>query len=466
MNKEIAIRKIIYHEIDKSTVTKNQIRMWALAGAGIGLNGYDLFIMSAALPLIQTYFSTYSPIMMGLLVGAAVFGAIPGAMIAGLLSDRFGRRPILLVDITLLTITSILCSLAWSPLILIFCRFLQGIAIGAEYPISASIVAEVMPQHSRGKWVTGAFSFQAVGMVSAAIVSTLILYFIKEDNAWRWMLLSCAAPSFTLAVLRQNIHESPRWLARRGKTEQAKTSLGWLLGPQAVQSVLNQVAAAENIDLREPPKGCLSDLFRPGFRVRTLLTAFPWFLMDISLYGIGLFTPAILVNIFHGPSSKPNGFLAADFTADAGAAFADLFLIVGFTLNILTVERLGRIKLQILGFVGMTVGTAIISLFGIGGSHLGLIIGFSIFNLMVNFGPNATTYLLPVELFPTELRSTGHGFAAACGKAGATAGAFLLPIAIHIFGLSQTMSVIGILSMTGAVITLLCRVETKGMALE
>lgn len=466
MTKEIAIRKLIYHEIDQSTVTKNQFRIWLLAGSGIGLNGYDLFIISVALPLIQSYFQIYSPIMTGLFAAAAVFGAIPGALLSGLLSDRWGRRPIMLADTSLLTIFSILCSLAWSPFALIAFRFLQGFAMGAEYPISASIIAEIMPQRNRGKWVTGAFSFQALGMVSAAVVATLILYFVKEDFAWRWILLSCAFPSFTLALLRLKLRESPRWLSRRGYIDQAQASLKWLLGPQAVESVLTQIAHATTIDVREPSKGRFSDLFRSRLRVRTLLTALPWFLMDTSLYGIGLFTPTILTHILHGSTHGLSGFLAADLRADASASIADLFLIVGFILNILTVERLGRIKLQIVGFVGMAAGNAIMGLFGLGGSHLGLIIGFSLFNLMVNFGPNATTYLLPVEVFPTELRSTGHGFAAACGKIGAALGAMLLPMAVHTFGLTQTVTVIGILSMVGAVITLLCRVETKGMALE
>lgn len=466
MNKAIAIREIINHEIDESNLSRNQLRMWALSASGIGLSGYDLFIMSVALPLVQTYFDTFSPIMAGLFAGAGVFGAIPGALVSGILSDRFGRRAILLINIAMLAVTSILCAIAWSPFALLFFRFLQGIAIGAEYPISSALVAEVMPRRNRGKWVTGAFSFQAIGMALAASVSTLILLFLPSVNAWRWMMFSCTIPSLIVAIMRRNLKESPRWLARKGRMKKAEVSLEWLLGPEAIESVRAQVSAAQNIDETEPTKGRLSDLFNSKFRIRTLLTAVPWFLMDTGLYGIGLFTPTILTYLIQGTSSPAGGFIASDFKADSSAAIADLFLVIGFALNIFSVERLGRIKLQIIGFTGMAIGTAIIGLFGMYNNTFGMIMGFVIFNFMVNFGPNATTFLLPVEVFPTQLRSTGHGFAAACGKIGATAGVFLLPMATHAFGITQTMTVIGILSLIGAVVTLLCRIETQGLALE
>lgn len=454
----MSVRESINLALDDSAVTPNRRRMWALASAGIGLSGYDFFIMSAALPLIQAYFGTFSPTVAGLFAAAAFFGAVPGAIISGVLSDRFGRRIILLIDVALLTITSVLCAVAWSPLILIFFRFLQGISVGAEYPISASLVGEIMPRKGRGKWMTGAFSFQAIGMTLAAIVCSLILLASPSEQAWRWMLLSCAAPALILAILRTSIHESPRWLARRGRLKEAKASLAWLLGTKELPPSSKKEEG--------PQKSNFLELFKPEFRMRTLLAAVPWFLMDTALYGIGLFTPMILVRILFPAVTHSGGFIAANFRSDMMTAIADIFLIIGFVLNILLVDRRGRIQLQILGFIGMAIGTGMIAIFGMNTGDIGLIIGFSMFNLMVNFGPNATTFLLPVEVFPTRLRATGHGFAAACGKTGATFGVFFLPMAFHAFGLRATMVMIGIFCLIGAMITVIARVETKGLALE
>ena len=109
-------RRFINHALDESVATRRQKRVWALAAGGIGLDGYDLFIMSAAYPLVQTYFGNDSSLMAGWLAGAAVLGAVPGALISGVLADRFGRRTILQLDVVLFVLTSLLCAIAWSPL--------------------------------------------------------------------------------------------------------------------------------------------------------------------------------------------------------------------------------------------------------------------------------------------------------------------------------------------------------------
>ncbi len=102
-------------------------------------------------------------------------------------------------------------------------------------------------------------------------------------------------------------------------------------------------------------------------------------------------------------------------------------------MNFYLIEKLGRIKLQTTGFLGMTVGLFLLGLAdllsGGAGAHLVLVFsGFIVFNILMNAGPNSTTFMLPVELYPTKIRATGHGFAAATGKLGAVVGVFFLPI--------------------------------------
>lgn len=465
VTKEVAFRKLVNSALDESTNTRRQKRMWSLAACGIGLDGYDLFIISAALPLIKVYFDIDSPMTIGLLAAAAVLGAVPGAVISGMLSDRFGRRRLLQIDVYLFALSAVLCAIAWNPLSLIMFRFVQGFAVGAEYPISAAVVGETMPRRSRGKWMTGAFAFQAVGMVLAAAVSASILLAAESEGAWRWMLLSAAVPAFVLGIMRRSIPDSPRWLARQGRNREALRSVEWLLGPTVVAGIEHQLARAESVDESEPRVGKFSELLAPKMRRRTVLTAIPWFLMDIGLYGIGLFTPILLAGILVSGASG-GSFLKSDFEATASSAFTDLFLVVGFVINILLVERVGRIRLQVAGFVGMTIGLLVVALSSDGSVVPLVLVGFVLFNIFVNAGPNATTYLLPAEVYPTRLRGTGHGFAAACGKFGAAVGTLLLPVVVATVGLDSTMLGIGLLCGVGAVVTAIFRVETKGLALE
>ena len=209
-------------------------------------------------------------------------------------------------------------------------------------------------------------------------------------------------------------------------------------------------------------------LFSREYIRRTILATVPWFLMDIGLYGIGVFTPTILaVMAFTGHGS----FIHKDILSTQGAVFLDIFLVVGFALSILLIERWGRIRLQWLGFLGMTVAMVLLALVGVPkGASEGTValvfIGFALFNLMVNMGPNATTWILPTEVFPTSLRASGHGLAAASGKFGAAIGIFLLPVIEKNLGIGWTLAMVAIASFLGLLITWFFGVETRGQSLE
>jgi putative MFS transporter len=208
-------------------------------------------------------------------------------------------------------------------------------------------------------------------------------------------------------------------------------------------------------------------LFSGPLLRRTLLATVPWSLMDVTLYGVGMFTPTILAALSlvgHGT------FRSMDIASSEGTALLDIFLLVGFALNIWLVERWGRIRLQVLGFMGMAIGLALLSLSATQPSEARrfalVLAGFAIFNLTVNAGPNATTYLLPAELFPTELRASGHGLAAASGKLGAMVGIFFLPVLKARLGIAVTVAIAAGVSLLGLAVTWTLGVETAGQSLE
>ncbi|MDA2989664.1 MAG: MFS transporter [Actinomycetota bacterium] len=462
-----ARRHAIARVLDNAPVRRRRLIVWALAASGIGLDGYDLFIMSVAGPLIVADLGL-SDWQDSVAVGAAVLGAVPGALLSGRIADRIGRRAMLKIDLILFIATAIASAFAWDVWSLAIFRFLQGAAVGAEYPLSASMVSEVMPAKKRGVWMTGAFSFQAVGMVLGAGVGFLLLTWMPYETTWRLMLLSGVVPAVIVAVLRLRIPESPRWEAERGNLDQAEQDTEWLTGERPVVTDEDR-ALAEVFESGPQPRMTYKDLWAPIRRRALILTTVPWFLMDIALYGIGLFTPTILAGLSGADSNThmaKDDFIAADITATAQAAFTDLFLIVGFVLNMLLVERAGRIRLQIVGFIGMAFGLGTLAVIGTSGPMWVMLGGFIMFNTMVNLGPNATTYLLPAEVFPTRLRATGHGVAAAAGKVGAVVGTFFLPLATSAFGLSPTVGVIAIAAALGAIVTYRARIETRGKELR
>lgn len=247
------------------------------------------------------------------------------------------------------------------------------------------------------------------------------------------MIGAIGAAAFVFLLLRLWLPESPRWLSQH---EHGKAHEGG--------------AAAATPGLR------FALLFSPPYRTRTMLVSLPWFLMDIATYGVGLFTPVILGAV--RLSSTTTGPLAAEFSDAQGSAMIDLFLLVGFILGLWAVPRFGRIHMQIAGFIGMTIGMLILLLpeLTAGGAvaHVPLVFaGFILFNLAMNAGPNATTFALAPELFPTGIRASAGGFAAAAAKVGATLGIFALPQVKAHGGVAAVLVMMAVVSALGAAVT-------------
>jgi MFS transporter, putative metabolite transport protein len=213
-------------------------------------------------------------------------------------------------------------------------------------------------------------------------------------------------------------------------------------------------------------------LFGPRYSRATILASVPWFLQDLSTYGIGIFTPTILAAAIGKEADHVRSLsdlIANDILAARGAAMITLLLIVGIAFAVVLADKLGRIRLQIVGFIGCAVGLLLASLSVdiSGGLKVPLIFtGFMLFNFMTNLGPNAQTYLLAGEVFPTAIRGKGAGFAAAFAKIGAVATAFLFPILLVTIGTRWLLYGLIIASLLGAVVTWLFRIETTGVNLD
>ena len=211
---------------------------------------------------------------------------------------------------------------------------------------------------------------------------------------------------------------------------------------------------------------------RRSNRRALILASVPWFLQDLGTYGIGIFTPTILASaVGH---SRPHAqsvsdIVANEITAAKGAAFLDILLIVGILAAVVLADRVGRIRLQVLGFIGCAVGLFVAALSGQveGATKTALIFaGFMLFNFSTNIGPNAQTYLLAGEVFATSVRGKGAGLAASIGKVGAVITAFLFPVLLADIGSTPLLFILVGTSLLGALVTWAYRIETAGVSLE
>ena len=458
--------------MDDAPFTLKHAHIWFLSAMGIFLDGFDLFVMSIALPLIIVQFSA-TPLEQGIVGAAAVIGAIFGALIGGRLCDRFGRKKIFLLDLLIFIIFAVLSSFAWSIESLIIFRFLLGVGIGADYPVCASYVSEFMPKRIRGRMLIAAFSFQAVGIFAAAAVGLFILAMHPSESAWRWMLVAGTVPALIILVLRRALPESARWHIQRKEWKLATGVVRYLIPDFSMKDQIKPPVAdpvkpkPEKSPTWHSHLSSYAELFSKKNLKKTILITVPWFFMDFAFYGVGIFTP-ILIAAMIGTHGAGLNFIAQDFYSTEYTVLLDVFLVIGFVLNILFIERIGRIRLQLTGFIGMAAGMFILAASQSGSQTIIALafVGFGLFNLLQNLGPNATTFLLPAELFSTRLRATAHGFAAGLAKFGAACGIIFVPLMTASYGIRYTVIFMGVICIFAFVVTWLTRIDMTGRSLE
>jgi MFS transporter, putative metabolite transport protein len=264
-----------------------------------------------------------------------------------------------------------------------------------------------------------------------------------------------------VTIGRFYITESANWLHARGAIEQARRAARRLLvrKPQYPSNIELAQLALPGAEGKHQNHG-FAVLFTPQNRRATIFASVPWFLQDLGTYGIGIFTPTILAATIGGPVEhvrSVSDLISDGIVAAKGSALITMLLIVGIIFAVLLADRVGRISLQVLGFCGCAAGLllASFSFYTTGGTKTMLIFaGFMLFNFMTNLGPNAQTYLLAGEVFPTAIRGKGAGFAAAVGKVGAVMTAFLFPILLASIGTTALLYVLVVTSILGALITL------------
>jgi putative MFS transporter len=449
-------------------MTGMQWRIWGLAIAGKFFEGLVVFMTGVALPLIKVTFGLHAT-QLSFVTAASLFGILIGATVLGRMADVFGRKTMFIAEMVLFTIFLIALTLAQSFLMLVVCLFGIGLALGCDYPTAHMVISEAVPSRGRGGLVLSAFAFQAVGAICGAGLGFIILSFYPQLDAWRWMFAAAILPAIAVISGRFFICDSAQWLVSRGRIKEAEAETHKLLKrePQYPKTVeLHDPHVAEH-GQREAPKGHMSVLFDKDHRRATFLASIPWFLQDLSTYGIGIFTPVILALTIGaaGVTTDVPSLIHKVLLSAKGTAMLDVLLILGILAAILLVERAGRIRLQIIGFFGCAagLGLAALSLVG-GGTDMPLLFaGFMLFNFMTNMGPNAQTYLLAGEVFPTAIRGYGAGFAASFAKIGAVATAFLFPILLKAIGTQALLIGLIVASLLGAAATWAFRIETRGV---
>nr|A7KTC5.1 RecName: Full=Low affinity inorganic phosphate transporter 1; Short=PhPT1; Short=PhPht1;1; AltName: Full=Arbuscular mycorrhiza-induced phosphate transporter PT1; Short=AM-induced phosphate transporter PT1; AltName: Full=H(+)/Pi cotransporter PT1 [Petunia x hybrida]ABS12068.1 high affinity phosphate transporter [Petunia x hybrida] len=484
-----------------------------IAGMGFFTDAYDLFCISLVTKLLgRIYYhhegalkpGSLPPNVAAAVNGVAFCGTLAGQLFFGWLGDKLGRKKVYGMTLMLMVICSIASGLSFGHTpksvmaTLCFFRFWLGFGIGGDYPLSATIMSEYANKKTRGAFIAAVFAMQGFGILAGGMVAIIVSAAFKNqfpapaykdgalastisqaDFVWRIIVMFGAIPTALTYYWRMKMPETARYTALVAKNLKQATN--------DMSKVLQVEIEPEQEKVEEISQGNDFGLFTKQFLRRhglhLLGTASTWFLLDIAFYSQNLFQKDIFSAIgWIPPAETMNALEEVYRIARAQTLIALCSTVPGYWFTVAFIDKIGRFAIQLMGFFFMTVFMFALAIPYTHWTHkdnrIGFVIMYSLTFFFANFGPNATTFVVPAEIFPARLRSTCHGISAAAGKAGAMVGAFGFLYAAQStdpkktdagypagIGVRNSLIVLGCVNFLGMLFTLLVP-ESKGKSLE
>jgi PHS family inorganic phosphate transporter-like MFS transporter len=437
--------------LNEAPSSKFHRRTVVISGVGFFTDAYDLFVIGTAAALVSTQWHL-STLQTSWVTGAAVLGAFVGAFAFGRVADLIGRKAVYVAVAVIMVLGAIASALATDFTVLLIARLVLGLGIGGDYPVSAVFMSEYSNRKDRGRLVGLVFSMQALGLVVGPLIALLLLSSgIGDGLTWRVLLGLGAVPAGAVVYLRSKMPESPRYLAQvRGEAlkaahEVGRFSEGVVAGPTKPTPARGRLGLGEFLSDRRMLKLLVG-------------TAGAWFVFDYAYYGNTLSLPAILKEV------NPVASLETKLVWSLGMFV--VFALPGYLLAVARMDRIGHRRLQFIGFSVIALCFGILALVPALTQHIAPFLAlFGLSYFFVQFGPNMTTFVMPSEVFPVSMRTTGHGMAAGVGKLGAFVGVFLVPVLQDHIGLRGLLAVAGVAAVLGFSATTLLP-EPAGRTLE
>ncbi len=413
-------------------------KLTAVTAGGMFIDGYVLGGIGVVLPLVQVGLHP-SPLVLGLIGASALIGIFIGAPLFGYLTDKFGRKKLFAIDMAIFLVASVAQFWVDSAWLLFVVRLVMGIAIGADYAIGSSLLAEFTRAKTRGFRMASLEVSWYLGYVVAFSVAYVMVDVF--NSSWQVILASSAIPALIVVVLRHNLPESPRWLMSQGREDEARAELTKHLGGSFVMPDLGSEPQA-----RHP----FSALFGRKYGRRTAFASIFWVCQVLPYFAIFTFAPVVLEAL--GLKNELASALGINGIA-----------LLGAVVGMIVIDRIGRRRLLIIPF-WITAGALLILGLWSGAPQVIVVLCFVVFAFF-NAGSSVLQGVYPMEVFPTSLRTSGVGVAAAGSRLGAAVGTFLLPIGLASWGPGGIMLFGAAVLLVGGVASHFWAPETSGISL-
>lgn len=452
----VTIRSIrdVFDFVNTRPMSSRRTKMLVfIALGGIFIDAYDLTSLGIGVDSLQQQLSL-TPFQLGSVTAIMALGALVGALVGGVLTDKFGRYKMFIVNLLFLVFAAIGAALAPNLTWLLVFRFLLGVGVGMDLPLALTFIAEFTNSRIKGSAVN---LWQLVWYIAAVCTGLVALPFLLagvDENLWRYAVGFAALPALIILILRLiYVDESPMWAAQHKGLEEAGKILEKNYNVRiAVAPPEEQVE--EVIPRNQRPR--LGEIFSSRFRMRTILASVITSTQSLEYFAVGFYLPTIAALLFG------EGALYAVI----GAMVLNVFGIVGGGTQVFLTQKLGVWKLAVIGY---SIAAASLIIVGITRESVPAYVGALLIGLFIfghSFGPGSQGKTMAALSYPTNLRGTGTGWAETMSRVGSILGFYVFPLVLASAGLSRTLLYLAIVPIVGLAALLLIRWEPVGKDVE
>ncbi|MBK5959630.1 hypothetical protein CCR97_15655 [Rhodoplanes elegans] len=438
----------IASRIERLPICAWHVKVRLVIGVATFFDAFDALTIAQVLPVLAPMWKLTGA-QIGFLISVGYLGQLLGALFFGWLAERIGRVRAIALCVATFGLMSIACAFSWNYESLLVFRTIQGFGLGGEVPIAAVYISEITRAKGRGRFVLLYELIFSVGVVAAGVLG----YWLVPSLGWQAMFVLGAAPLVLIWFLLRHVPESPRWLASRGRLDEADRTLVGI--EEATRAATGEPLPQPAPTATAAPAIAASwrDLFGPNYLRRTIVVWFIWFGSYIVYYGIGTWLPTLYRTVFHLPLEQSLRY----------GLISNAIGFVGATLCALTIDHVGRRAWFALALAGSAVFLGILWINGATTPQDVLIYGSGAYFFATSAAIGV--YLYTPELYPTRVRAIGVSTATAWLRLASMAGPTIVGTMIG-YGLGSVFLTFGVVALFAAVVVALFAIETKGRVLE
>jgi MFS transporter, putative metabolite:H+ symporter len=435
--------------VERLPLSPWHLKLRFIMGIALFFDAFDALAIAYVLPVLIGMWKL-APSQIGLLIPSGLAGMLVGAMFFGWLAERIGRIPAAIWTIAIFSVFSVVCAFSWSFQSMLVFRFIQGLGLGGEVPIAAAYVGEIAKAGRRGRFFLLYQVVFAVGLAAVAVAATWVV----PHLGWQWMFYIGAVPAVIALILRSTLPESPRWLAARGRLEDADRTMRQI--EEEVTRTSGQALPALPTDI--PPvsreRAKWSELFSSTYARRTFAVWVMWFCAYLVTYGIAGWLPTVYRTVFKLPVQQSLQYTMVTPVVGVIAALACAYFIdlTGRKWWFAVAFFAGSLPLFLLAFGGASTAFSV------------MILSTASWFFITTI--SLALYLYSSEIYPTRMRALGTGTGTAWVRLASIIGPFVVGLILPAGGLGGVFLMFAIAALVGGIVTALFGMETRGRVLE